>query len=123
MPLGLQPVDQRRLQLRAGQPAVIADRHRAAAAARDDAAEAAADGEGVSRGQRAADDAADVVFAQRRRIEIVWEKLMVRSLITIVHVMLQEAAHRIGEIRALQGVGDLRLQKADLVAAVEPSPS
>src|SRR5262249_36544646 len=37
-----------------------------------------------------------------------------------LHVMFQEATHRIGQIGALQRVGDLRRQEADLIAAIEP---
>ena len=36
-----------------------------------------------------------------------------------IDIVLQEGAHRIRQIGALQRVGDLRLQEADLVAAVE----
>ena len=74
MPLALEALDQCRLERRAGQPPVIADRDRAAAVARDDRTEAAADGERIVLEQRAADRPADVVLAQRGRIEAVCER-------------------------------------------------
>src|SRR5262249_53907226 len=53
------------------QPPVPADRDTSAAAAPDRGAEAAPDRARVARRQRLADDAADVVLAQDRRVELV----------------------------------------------------
>ena len=53
--------------------AIVADGHARAACAGHDGAEAAADGERVRIVQRAADHAADVVFAQAGRVEVVLE--------------------------------------------------
>ena len=64
-----QAADQRRLQLRRAGAAVAADRDRAAAGAPDQGAEAAPDRLGIVRPQGFADHAADVIFAQGRRVE------------------------------------------------------
>ncbi len=58
-------------QLGRGDPTVIAKRHLRAAVAGQDGAEGPAEMVGVLRAQRLADDAADIVLAQDRRIEIV----------------------------------------------------
>jgi len=63
-PAGRKSVAQAPLQLGRRQPAVVAGAHVRAALARHDRAEGPADGEGGVGGQRLADDAPDVVFAQ-----------------------------------------------------------
>ena len=68
-PGGTQAVRQGRLERGARQPAVIADGDRAAAGARHQRAETASDGECVGVRQRAAHRAADVILAQRGRVE------------------------------------------------------
>ncbi len=70
-PRGGEPFDQRRLEFRRGDPAVVTDRDVAAAAARHDGAEAAPQRVGVAGAQRLAHDAADIVFAQDNRGETV----------------------------------------------------
>ena len=66
---GGQAFDHGRLQLGRAEPAVIADADRGAAAPDDHGAEGAADGAGIGGGQRPADDAANIVFAEDAGIE------------------------------------------------------
>ena len=66
-----EPLDKRGFEFGRGQPAVIADRSAPPAGLRQDLGEHPAQGMGIGREQGRADNAADVVFAQDRRIETV----------------------------------------------------
>ena len=66
--------DELRLELGRMQPPVIADRDLAAAVALQQGGKAPPDGPCVVRPQRFADDAANVVFAQAGRVELVLER-------------------------------------------------
>ena len=66
-----EPFDQRVLEHRRADPAVVADRHQLAAGAPQQGAEAAPDRARVVGAERFADDPADVVFAQDGGMELV----------------------------------------------------
>ena len=68
-PAGGEAHDHGGRELRRRQQAVPADRHAPSAAALDGGAEVAADRARIARRQRLADDAADVVLAQDRRVK------------------------------------------------------
>ena len=115
----LQTLYQRRLQLGARQPPVIPDRDRLSAGARHDRAEHTADGECVRRMQRTPHDASNVVFAQDRRIEMMRE---CHPVLPDQQYSFRKLAHRRLHVRPLEREGDLRLEEADLIAAIEAPP-
>ena len=71
--------DERGFEFGGGVATVIADRHARAAGRADAGGEASADRDGIGGAERFADDPADVVFAERGRVELVGHFLDFRS--------------------------------------------
>ncbi len=116
IPAGAEPFGQGTLQRGAGKAAIVTDRNGAAIPARDKATEAAADGVGVRFRESSADGATDVAGISR---SVVGWKVWVQLISAELHVVAEETTHGVGQIGALQGVGDLGFQEAGLVTAVE----